>query len=155
MKKLLFLILLIPLFSFGQMDMYNGKIRIDVSGNMLIKDNATVPSFNNLDATSGWVAQYDPSLSNGTGGFDATKYASRAAYLKNMTSGTLSQGIVSANKVIDHLSTFLKDSSSLPVGAVNPFNINAHVSVNPNPVIIPVNPLVVNVNEVDVQLEEP
>ena len=73
----------------------------------------------------GWVAQYDPSLSNGTGGFDATKYASRAAYLKNLTSGTLSQGITSANKVIDHLSTFMKDASALPTGAVNPFNINA------------------------------
>lgn len=43
--------------------------------------------------------QYDPT-------YDENQYAARAAYLKNLQSGTLSQGILSANKAISHLTSW-------------------------------------------------
>jgi hypothetical protein len=77
------------------------------------------------------VAQYDPTLSNGQGGFDATKYAARLTMQKSLssyTAGSYGSGLISANKVISHLNSFLTDSSKLPGYPVNPFNINKAVS---------------------------
>lgn len=52
------------------------------------------------------VKQYDPS-------YDEAQYASRAAYLKNLQSGPLSQGVISANKTIAHLDTFANSVSDI------------------------------------------
>ena len=76
------------------------------------------------------VAQYDPTLSDGQGGFDATKYQARLTMQKslaNYTPGSYGSGLLSANKVIAHLSAFLSSSSSLPKYPVNPFGINSAV----------------------------
>jgi hypothetical protein len=52
------------------------------------------------------VLQYDPS-------FDQAQYKARAAYIKNLDSGAMSQGILSANKSINHLITFADTVASL------------------------------------------
>lgn len=62
--------------------------------------------------------QYDPT-------FDENQYAARSAYLKNLQSGTLSQGIVSGNKAINHLLSFTDSVSKLPngpIGFINSFD---------------------------------
>lgn len=66
-----------------------------------------------------WVTRYDPSLADGSGGFDATKFAARQAYQKNLASGTLSQGVVSANKAIQHLDAFNQAVSDLKNGPIS------------------------------------
>jgi hypothetical protein len=75
-----------------------------------------------------WVTQVDPTLSDGSGGFDATKYQARLTMQKslaNYTGGSYGSGVISANKVIAHLASFLNASASLPgKGAVNPLNVN-------------------------------
>ena len=79
----------------------------------------------------GWVTKVDPTLADGSGGFDATKYAARLTMQKSLasyTAGSYGSGVVSANKVIAHLGSFLNSSATLPSGAVNPFNINAAAS---------------------------
>jgi hypothetical protein len=77
------------------------------------------------------VAQYDPTLNDGSGGFDATKYQARLTMQKslaNYTAGSYGSGVVSANKVIAHLGSFLNASATLPNAAINPFNVNALAS---------------------------
>lgn len=46
--------------------------------------------------------QYDPN-------YDENQYAARAAYLKNLQSGTLATAILSANKAVAHLDSFSKE----------------------------------------------
>ena len=63
------------------------------------------------------VTQYDPTLSDGTGGFDATRYAARLTMSKglaNSTPGSLGGAMKVANTVIAHLGSFLNSASSLP-----------------------------------------
>ena len=77
------------------------------------------------------VAQYDPTLSDGSGGFDATKYQARLTMQKslaNYTAGSYGSALISANKVISHLGSFLNSAASLPGGVVNPFNSNKGMS---------------------------
>lgn len=74
-----------------------------------------------------WVAGADPTLSDGSGGFDSTKYAARLTMQKslaNYSSGSYGSALISANKVVSHLASFLNSSATLPNAAVNPFNIN-------------------------------
>ncbi len=52
--------------------------------------------------------------------FDESQYAARAAYNKNLQSGTLSQGIISGNKAIAHLAAFADSVSKL-----NPFGTSS------------------------------
>lgn len=56
--------------------------------------------------------QYDPS-------YDENQAQARAAYIKNVQSGTLSQAIVSANKSISHLITFANDVTDIGNGGVS------------------------------------
>ncbi len=45
--------------------------------------------------------------------YDDNQYANRAAYLKDLTSGTMSQGVLSGNKAINHLVAFTDSVSKL------------------------------------------
>ena len=59
-----------------------------------------------------WVTQVDPTLSDGSGGFDAVKYAGRLNMQKDLaknSQGSLGGAVNSANKMIAHLAAF--DSS--------------------------------------------
>jgi hypothetical protein len=56
--------------------------------------------------------QYDPS-------FDETQFNARAAYNKNITAGTLSTTIASANKAIAHLASFNDTVSSIGNGGLS------------------------------------
>ncbi len=55
-----------------------------------------------------WVTKYNPSLDDGSGGFDEKTWTARNNYIKNLNSGTstLSQGLTAANKTINHLTAF-------------------------------------------------
>ena len=64
-----------------------------------------------------WVAQYDPTLSDGSGGFDATKYQARLTMQKSLasyTSGSYGSALMSANKVVSHLESFVNSSNLIP-----------------------------------------
>ncbi len=79
-----------------------------------------------------WVAQVDPTLSDGSGGFDATKYEARLTMQKSLaskTAGSLGSAFDSAGTVISHLGTFLNAAQGIPTtGAINPLGINTLVN---------------------------
>ncbi len=52
------------------------------------------------------VLQYDPT-------FSQSQFATRQAYMKNLQSGQIYQGIVAGNKAINHLASFAEDVSNL------------------------------------------
>lgn len=70
--------------------------------------------------------------------YSDAQYPTRAAYLKNLTSGTMAQGVVSANKAINHLIAFTDSVSNL--GNTSSFSsvnnaanfITAHSPLNVN-----------------------
>lgn len=53
-----------------------------------------------------WAAQYDPT-------YDQASYAARADYLSNLQSGTMSQGVLSGNKAIAHISALATSLTAL------------------------------------------
>lgn len=66
-----------------------------------------------------WVTQVDPTLADGSGGFDATKYATRLTMQRGLAStgaNTAGGAINSGNKFISHLATFLK--ATQPLGSL-------------------------------------
>lgn len=62
---------------------------------------------------------YDPT-------YDEKQFATRSSYLKNLTSGQMAQGVLSANKSINHLISFADTVSKLPndsmFSSINKFN---------------------------------
>lgn len=78
-----------------------------------------------------WVAQVDPSLSDGSGGFDATKYQARLTMQKSLasyTSGSYGQGVLSANKMIEHLNKYVETVDKYGHSVANPLNIEKPIS---------------------------
>ncbi len=67
--------------------------------------------------------------------YDDKQYATRAAYLKNLTSGQMAQGVLAGNKAINHLVAFASSVSGLanlsPISGINAISNNISSVISP------------------------
>lgn len=84
----------------------------------IVNGNGESPNTKNVagQKLASWVAQVDPTLADGSGGFDSTKYAARLTMQKGLASSgpsSLGGAMKVANTVVAHLKSFLDTSSKL------------------------------------------